>query len=367
MRDDWEIYLSTARGSRVRMVEDAIAWTLVKNANQVGEFALQVPFRGSGQDWPVDGVVEFWRAGGGSLRLEGIGFVRKLDYRQGESETILTVSGPDQNDLLNRRIVAYNANTSYTNKSNQADDMMRDVVRENLGASATDATRKWDGIGLSVESDLTLGPSIDLAFSRAGVLETLQKAAKASEQGGTALWFQLKPGWSSGLLTLRFEVRKDYLGRDRVSEGTPVVFGEELGNLAGAMLVEDYGEEVNYVYGGGAGNDDARYVYGLGDDGRIGRSVWNRREGWVDARNCTTEAEVQSKVKAALENGKPKLRFSGSLLEIENMRYGRDWDWGDWVSCSFVGKQFSGMVQAVRLEVDEQGNETIEARFEVEQ
>jgi hypothetical protein len=147
----------------------------------------------------------------------------------------------------------------------------------------------------------------------------------------------------------------------------PVVFGEEWGNLAGAVLEYDYSEEITHVYGGGQGEEANRYIYDLADSARVGSSIWNRCEAWVDARECKTEAEVQGKVKSALDNGKPKMRFSGTLLEGDNTRYGLEWEYGDWVSCSYIGQDFDGMVKAVQISVDDMGGETIDARFEVEQ
>lgn len=370
MKASWEVWLSDQRGQRVRLVDNALEWYTVHNANNVGGFGLVVPYDQAARDFILDSIVEFWRKPyGGVMRLENLGFVRRFAYSQGSAgETLLSVSGPDMLDLLRRRIVAYAAGSAYANKSNQADDMMRDIVRENLGANATDTARDLTAYGLTVEADLSLGASVDKAFSRAKVLDTLRDIADASAQAGTDLYFTLAPSWSSsGYLQLLFRVRSNWLGADRVNVGSPVVFGQEWGNLSSPELVYDYGDELTYVYAGGQGEEDNRYVYGVEDTTRSGKSVWNRREGWVDARTCTSEAEVQSRAKSALEDGKPTMRFSGILLDGENTRYGLEWEFGDWVSCSFAGAQFDGMVKATAISVDGQGNETIEARFEVEQ
>ena len=207
-----------------------------------------------------------------------------------------------------------------------------------------------------------------MAFAHKNVLEILQELAKRSAQAGTDLYFRLAPAWSTaGSITFQFQVVKDWLGANRVLEGAPVVFGEERGNLANAVLENNYSDEITYVYGGGQGEEDNRYIYGLADTARMGSSVWGRRESWIDARNCKTDAEVQSQVKAALEDGRPKMKFSGTLLESDTTRYGLDWSFGDYVSCAYIGKYFDGMVQAVQISVDEAGNEKIDARFEVEQ
>lgn len=368
MNTNWEIWLNDARGRRVKLLDNALGLSLVMNANEVGQWSLPMPHGIDSALFGVDSIIEFWRApqGGALQLLPSLGFVRSFAYSQGEQgDAILTVSGPDQNDLLARRIVAYRAGSSYTSKSNQADDMMRDVVRENLGANCTDADRQLTAYGLTVEDDLTLGPSVDVGFAWQGVLETVQKIATISAQAGTPLYFRLAPSWASdGTLAFKFQVVKNFMGQDRVDVGSPVVFGDELGNLSDAVLVYEYADEVNYVYAGGAGEEDYRYVYETEDTAREGTSVWNRREAFVDARNLA-KTEVQNKAREALQAGEPTVRFSGKLLESNNSLYGLHWNFGDKVSASFCGRQFTGMVKAVRITVDENGNETVEARLEV--
>lgn len=362
----WEIWHTDNRGRRIALLDYALGWSLVRNANTVGQFSLPLPYNINTKLFTEDSIIEFWRATTGILKPEFVGFVRKQDFSETEQgDKIFTVGGPDQNYLLSGRIVAYNAGNSYTSKSGSADNLMRAIVRENLGALCTDTSRDLSSIGLSVEADLSLGQSIDLGFSRKNLLDTLQKMADTSAQKGTPLYFRLSPGWAAdGTITFRFEVVKNWLGNDRVDTGSPVVFGDEWGNLTEATLSYDYSDEVTYVYAGGPGEDDFRYVYPLGDTARLGASPWNRRESFVDASNLT-KLEVQSKAREALEAGKPTVRFSGTLLEGENSQYGVHWNFGDWVSATFCGRTFMGMVKAIRIDVDANGNESIQARLEV--
>jgi hypothetical protein len=157
---------------------------------------------------------------------------------------------------------------------------------------------------------------------------------------------------------------KNQLGQDRVTSGTPMVFGEEWGNLDGASLVYDYSDEVNVGYGGGAGEEDYRYIYLGADLTRVGSSPWNRREKFIDARN-SVKLEVQSKTKEAIREGEPVTRFSGTLLEGANSLYGVQWNFGDLVSATYCGKTFTGMIKAIKIDVDESGKETISARMEI--
>ena len=106
MIDNWEIYLCDPRGQRIRMIEEAITWWVVHNANNVGGFSITIPADSVlTRDYVIDGIVEFWRSAvGGALKLEAIGFVRDFLYEMGPNgENLQTVSGPDQMDLLKRQ------------------------------------------------------------------------------------------------------------------------------------------------------------------------------------------------------------------------------------------------------------------------
>ena len=58
--------------------------------------------------------------------------------------------------------------------------------------------------------------------------------------------------------------------------------------------------------------------------------------------------------------------FSGNLLDTQQFRYGVDWQFGDRITAQYGGEEFDAMIDAVVFTVDENGQETLEARAEVE-
>ena len=69
--------------------------------------------------------------------------------------------------VLSGRVVAYPAGHAQANQTDQADDLMRAVVRYNLGSSATTgngrkATASIDSALFSVQADVGLGPSLSM-------------------------------------------------------------------------------------------------------------------------------------------------------------------------------------------------------------
>ena len=101
------------------------------------------------------------------------------------------------------------------------------------------------------------------------------------------------------------------------------------------------------------------------DTTRSGASVFNRREAFISATECVTAAGVEDKAYELLNRGRPTITFSGRLTDTKSARFGRDWFFGDLVGATYVGRQFNVLVNAVTVKVDENGAETIDARFKV--
>jgi len=66
----------------------------------------------------------------------------------------------------------------------------------------------------------------------------------------------------------------------------------------------------------------------------------------------------------ALYYGRPKFTFGGTPLDTAGSRFGIDWDFGDRIPARYRGVNFEILVNAVTLNVDDKGNETISARLD---
>jgi len=171
---------------------------------------------------------------------------------------------------------------------------------------------------------------------------------------------------SSSAIGFQFRTYTDQPGQDRTYDSNnPVMFSKEWGNLSDPILRYDYTAEANYVYGGGQGEEANRTISEQSDLPRIGLSVWNRREKFADARNETTANGVANKAEAVLNDNKPLKRFTGTLLDTPQSRYGVDWFFGDKVEVSYRGIQFQGIIKALKIKLDREGNEIITAKVEV--
>jgi hypothetical protein len=366
-----EAWLCDQYGRRLTLVDNLIGFEIVKVVNDISYCSVTLPgnFHATYKTMiDVDYMVEFWRhPAQGSMRLESVFFVRDIIYEEDfKGNDIIILAGPDGNDLLNRRIVAYAAGSSQSDKTNQADDMMKEIVTENLGSSAT-APRDLTDLNFTVAGDVTAAPSITKAFSWRNVLDVLQDIVAISAENGTDLYFDVVPVViSSSEIGFEFRTYTDQPGQDRTYDSkSPVIFSKEWGNLAQPMLRYDYTKEANLIYGGGQGEGDYRTIAEVSDVTRIGSSVWNRREKFADARNEPTADGVSNKAEEVLNENKPLHRFTAKLLDTPQTRYGVDWSFGDKVVVSYRDIQFQGVAKALRIRLDKEGNEILEVKVEV--
>jgi len=191
---EYTIWIGDSRGYRQRTAIDAVSLTYVLNDREPGQFALTLPgYYRKLMTFP-DAVIEVWRAPlGRAFVNEGVFFTHWQSRKFVQGQWIYTVGGPDLNCLHDTRLIAYNANTSYTSKTDSADDVMKAFVRENLGPSATDTDREIDGYGFSVDDDTAMGVSLTKAATRARLDDVLRDLRESSFEDATPIFPRMIP------------------------------------------------------------------------------------------------------------------------------------------------------------------------------
>jgi hypothetical protein len=362
----FELWLTDNTGeTRLALLDTFLEFEYARVQNDVGAWWVELPANFDEDLITVDGRVEFWRGWeAGKLALDFVGFIRRLRFEMDkDGQETITISGPDANDVLDRRIVAYAAGTSQALKTDEADDMISSIFRQNMGDTATDTDRDMTAFGFTREGFNSAAPSITKAFAWRNALKTMQDIAVAS---ATQVYFGLEPLSAS---EFEFRTRVGQWGQDR-SDNTSsafLQFGPEWGNVENASLEYDYTEEVTYVYAGGQGEQSEREIVEMEAATRAARSPINRREAFADARSDAETAGVTAAARSRLADGRPRLRFRADLLDSEQARYQRDWHFGDKVAVTFHGRQFAGPILAVKVGMDQDGQESIRARLEVEE
>jgi len=350
--DLWLLY--HADGHPVAHIGDYNALQYAKVTNGVGSFALTLPSTFDISLVQRDTRLAVYRTPvGGAKALDFVGLVRYISKEVRGKSMSYTLGGPDLNDFLNRRIVAYAAGTAQASKSDFADDMMKEVVSESMGAGAL-AARRITGYGFSIQADLGAGTTVTKAFSWQNVLETLQKIADASQATlATAVYFGIVPlsdGW-----TCEFRTNVGQWGADRrypSGPAGPIIFSLDFQNLADVTRNINYREEATHVYAGGQGTEAARNIQTDQDTVRSGASPFNRCELFRNATNSTTNAGVLAEATTAVRDGRPRRLFSANLVQSGYRLYGRDYEHGDYVTCVFDGETIDARIDGVSVNVN---------------
>lgn len=372
MAGKYEIWLTNDKGTRLEIADDIVSMSASKVVNRIGSLSLVLPADFDDDLLKADNMIQVRRAatGASAFATWQVYFIRKWRYETTEdSQRIKVLTAYDPNHLLSRRIVAAYAGSTEAEKSDYADDMMKEIVSEAMLDTADptpDAgSRAWDN--LSVQAESSEGPSISKSFSwrelmtmsGGGLLPALAQAAK---EAGTKVFFAIVPN-SITATRITFEFRT-YVGQPGRDVSDRVVFSESNANLKEPFLEFDYSEEKNYIYAAGQGHEDDRTVEQVYDSGRYGRTIWARCEGFADARNQNLANGVREAGRAALEIGRPIIRFGGSPQDTSGTRFGRDWEWGDLVKARYGGYELETVVRSVTLTIDDDGRERIDANFE---
>lgn len=367
------IILRTSDGIQLAKLEGLVQWQLVRVANDVGWFTVQAADLDR-RLLSVDNILEFYRTPRGSAPvLMGVGFLRSWEYIEDDSGKLtVRLAGPDQMDLLRRRVVAYNTASYWTKGPDYADDLMKDIVSENMGPTSGDPWysrgRNYDSAYFSIAPKEHKGRSdAQMNIQYRNVLTILQDLADFSGWPssdttwvGQPIWFDLD---YRGDAKFVFRTWGPNRGIDRTL-GTaiaPLLFSREAGNLSNPRLKFDYTKEQNIVYGLGPGEGTDRMVDPENDVPRERASIWNIIEGCTPATEETTLLGVAKRAYQAMQAARPQVIFEGQLVDTPQTRFGVDWGYGDIVSVRFQSMEFNGRVNTFNYSMTEDGRETIVA------
>jgi len=334
----YEIWVADANGQNTFICTDYLEAEWTRTQNEIGTLNLRFPYRYDPTRFARDTRIAIYGSiGGAPSALDGptIYFVRQRGIALSESgEYVRTIRAFDANYLLSGRFVDYVAGSSQASKSAAADDMLKAIVRENLGSSAGSATGRNLSAYLTVEADASSGVAIEKSFAWRNVLTVLQEIARTSTEQGTWLGFDVTATSLTDPLTFRTWVGQR--GADRRYAGTnPLLIAPEFGNLSPVSLDEDWSEEVTAITCGGQGEGAARTIVRTEDTTRITASPFGRRESFEDARNSGTLAAVTDEAAAALRAGQSRISFSGTVHETSTVLFGHDYGYGDLITISF--------------------------------
>ena len=364
-----EIWLDDPTGVRIELLDYCVEYEYANLANEPGPFRIRMPARFDRNKIKLDNIIEIWRGHGpGTLKLDYCGFLRAWVFADDGGNEYTELYGYSTMELMKRRVTGY---LDYY--SDNADDVIKDYVDVSMGATAVgDRDLTSVGGGFTIQADLADGASVDGMTRWDNLLDACTDIADASKQLGTPLYFDVVPIMSSsttGTIAFQFQTFTDQRGNDRTWDSyKPVFLGPKWGNLQNCAIEFDHTEEVNYCYALGQGDGEASEVSEVSDTSRIESSIWNLREGAVDVGTQSGDADERTdKGNSYLDENKPRLRFSGNIVENNAFCYGRDWYFGDKCTISYAGYQWDAMISRVLVSRGSDGQESIDAALEVDE
>lgn len=367
MSGSFELILTDDLGSPIAELSTGLGLSASKVVNGIGEFTWVAPLSFPRSLVQPDQMLQVWYEPFNGIRvLWNTYFLRRFHYVGKGFE----FGGCDANGLLWRRIVAaYTKSPQAKKEAMPADDMMKEVVTESMEDTAAPlpafGTRAW--ANLSVQASNSLGPTISksfpfdklLTFDGGGVMPIL---ARAASQEGIETFFAIQPNVvSSNSINFEFRTFINWPGQDVSST---VIFDQDSGNLLNPDLEFDYSREENYIYATGQGIQENRDVQQVWDATRIGQSIWGRMEGEADSRNQDDPDSVTASGNDRLWEGRPKIRFTGGLMDTEGTTFVKHWDVGDLITVNFPPIQLQSIVRAATLSVDSDGKVSVDSRVD---
>lgn len=364
MTADYTIWLTDSTGVILDIIDDWLLLRYVRALNAIGMLSLILDGNYNISFLKVDGRIIVWRNVDGKsyIDTDTVWLIRGITRRlePNGTETIIA-NAVSANEILSRRIVAEDSDTGQADKSDLADDMMKEIVAESLGSSAS--TDRDISTYLSIESDTSQGPTVSKEFAKRNVFDVLLEISETTVQAGSPVYFDILAPTHD---TLEFRTYRGLRGVDHSFPGglNPIVLSPDRGNLADIVREYNYQDEITYVYCGGQGVGGAQVFEIAVSSDRINTSVLNRREVFVNAAAARDRFAVLDEAKTALRAGRPKRTFQGQLLDAPGTKYGVNWGFGDKVTAEFRGESLDCTVDGIEV-VFQQGRETIRASLRV--
>lgn len=355
-------------GVLTTVIKDFFKLEYARKENDFGSLYLDVPPVFGTGFFKIDGQLEIQRTLRDDLPayLEGetTWFIRKITHKTEGNRKWLHLLAYDAVHMLERRVIPYYAESAYTKKADYADDMIKAIVRENMGTLAVnrdtlaaDTARNLSAL-INVEVDESLAPLIEKSFAWRKVLPTLQEIAQDSRLQGTYLAFDVVQKVPN-LWEFRTYTGQRGINRGQAS-GNAFNLSIENDRLNYVTLSGDYTREITYVYCGGQGEGNDRNIQEATDVARATMTPFNRIEDFVDARDNEKPETVLAEANARLREMIPKYIINGHVLQTPSSIYGRDYNFGDIVVVKYMGMTYDVHLDGIHVTVENSGGESIE-------
>ena len=354
----YELWLDHFNGTRLAYLDSMLKLEYTRVLHGVGVINLTMPSSFDTSLLQNDYKIEVWRALPDTpKRRENMYLIRgwrKWTDEHGVDKTLIV--GVDGNDILKRRMVWAQPGSTQSRKTGYAGDILKEYVREACATSvcygATSSTRRGyilTQAKFAIGANVGDGASFTKNYYGVSLFDVANGICEASTGRGNTLWWYAYPSYSWAWILYTYA---PLMGQDLTS--TILI------NIDQSMMepVHKYDaiDEYNMILGmgGSVANSTypeyrkAEYAY---DTNRLTLNPYSWREKFLDVGSEPDHAtiiEACSEEVAAVEN-RPTETFSCQIAQMEDFRYGRDWDLGDKISVSYRDLQRQAVIKAIAV------------------
>jgi hypothetical protein len=353
--------LYDSAGALQAVVTDFNNLAISKQLNAIDMLAFSLSNRSPSAQYVVYGaIVQVWRQDvdlGIPNTLEFSGIIRKRVVIR-ELVTQISVQAVGMLSLLADRIIAYKANQTNLSKFTAipAETILKRLFNYNIGSLATTANgRIADGriTGMTTAASGGAGTALTLKCSMLPLLKTMQEIAYSGDMAFT-LSYTAPASWT-------FTTYVGQIGTDRTAT---IALSVSTGTVARITQTQDQITDFNLVYVGGNGTEEAKPIITYpGSSLPTGTSL---RETFVDAKNqqnSPTGFLSQFGAKTLAVQRRKRVTYAVDVLQTSEMRYGRDYFFGDKISVNWNNTTIAQYVTAVGLEWKSTGDEVISVKL----
>jgi len=356
-KNTYQIILYNQNATEIKTIQDIHTLDLKRAVNDIGTLTLVIPSWDLYSFVKPNSIISVSRSiDGGNLAVVGdtVFFVTGINRIRERRQKYLEITCVDTIGILDRRIIPYPAGSAYSAKTDFADDMCKVIMRENYGSLAT-GTNRTSSL-LTIQSDLGAGPSISKSFAHKKVLTTLQDIAQQSYEEGEYLAFDIFASLQDFSLEFRTYTGQRGVDRRYSTLVQPITIDADL-NIGDFSFMRDYSKQATFIYAAGRGQESNRTLATANDETRVYGDL-GRVERFIDARG-STDAYVLAEAQSALRDGKPRKSFVGEFLQSENMRFGKEINYGDYLLLQVEKEILEVRIDAFGLKLNSDGKENV--------
>lgn len=339
----YRVDIKDQSGAKVAVLTDWSQLRIGRRLNGVDSHVLEFDGESALADLiGLDYQIEVWRRdqdAGFDWYREYEGFHRTgVRQTTNEGESLYTSYGVGYNDLINRRIILYAAQSTGAKKSGVGETVIKAYVNENAGPGATFPPRLLaSGVtqGLQMEADGGDGSAWEGSRAYQNLLAVVQEIGNATDVD-----FQVV-GITDGIF--EFQARAAPWGEDRTNIGmssltglnavgnAPVIFSLEYGNMMIPVYSLNRSSEVTAAIVLGQGQEASRTIAERTNPTAMTESPWNRIEATRSGTTETTAAGLNAIGDEFLVANQARESFNYQVLQVPSTLYGKDYFLGDLV------------------------------------